>query len=83
MKYTQGICNDGAAILRDGARMTTDEVIEKLNSIDKLESVLRFYADEHNNAGEPTINGYNHGRVYFDKGRAARKALNDFNKEAE
>lgn len=39
MKYTQGVCNDAAAILRDGARMTIDEVIEKLNSIDKLEAV--------------------------------------------
>jgi len=30
--YTQGICNDGAAILKDGVMITIEEVLSGLNS---------------------------------------------------
>ena len=30
-RYSQGVCNDGAAILADGVRMTVDEIIATLN----------------------------------------------------
>jgi len=30
-KYTQGICGDGAAILKDGVAMTPDEIVNDLN----------------------------------------------------
>ena len=33
-QYTQGICQDGAAILKDGKMMTTEEIIVDLNNID-------------------------------------------------
>ncbi|WP_020408976.1 hypothetical protein [Hahella ganghwensis] len=31
-KYTQGICADGAAIVKDGKRMTIEEILGELNS---------------------------------------------------
>jgi hypothetical protein len=31
-EYTEGICDDGAAILKDGVQMTISEVLEKLNN---------------------------------------------------
>lgn len=31
--YTQGICEDGAAILKDGVMMTVDEIVAELNSL--------------------------------------------------
>lgn len=31
MKYTEGICQDGAAILENGNRMTISEILETLN----------------------------------------------------
>lgn len=32
-KYSQGVCDDGAAILKDGQMMTVDEIVETLNSL--------------------------------------------------
>lgn len=29
--YTEGVCDDGAAILRDGERMTISEILAELN----------------------------------------------------
>lgn len=36
-EYTQGICQDGAAILRDGQQMTIEEILEALRERDALE----------------------------------------------
>ena len=33
-KYSQGVCADGAAILRDGQPMTVDEIVSALNRAD-------------------------------------------------
>ena len=33
-KYSQGVCADGAAILRDGHPMTVDEIVSALNRAD-------------------------------------------------
>ena len=30
-EYTEGVCDDGAAILKDGAQMTISEVLAELN----------------------------------------------------
>ena len=35
-EYTEGICGDGAAILRDGERMTIGEVVNALNDYTAL-----------------------------------------------
>lgn len=35
-EYTQGVCDDGAAILMDGVMLTVDEVIKLLNVNEKL-----------------------------------------------
>lgn len=32
-EYSQGVCGDGAAILRDGQRMTVDEIVAELNGL--------------------------------------------------
>lgn len=34
-KYSQGICGDGAAILEDGRIMTADEIVARLNELEK------------------------------------------------
>ena len=31
-QYTQGVCEDGAAILKDGVLMTIEEILTELNS---------------------------------------------------
>jgi len=31
-EYTEGVCDDGAAILRDGVMMTVSDILETLNS---------------------------------------------------
>lgn len=31
-KYTQGVCEDGAAILKDGQLMTIEEILDELNT---------------------------------------------------
>lgn len=31
-KYSQGVCGDGAAILKDGERMTVEEILCALNT---------------------------------------------------
>ena len=40
--YTQGVCNDGAAILRDGQPITPDEIVEALNALAGLVGVKRY-----------------------------------------
>lgn len=35
-EYSQGVCGDGAAILRDGQRMTVDEIVAELNAADAV-----------------------------------------------
>jgi hypothetical protein len=32
VEYTQGICSDGAAILKDGVMMTIEEILATLNN---------------------------------------------------
>jgi hypothetical protein len=33
IEYSQGVCMDGAAILRDGAMMTVDDIVGTLNAL--------------------------------------------------
>lgn len=42
-KYSQGVCEDGAAILCDGERITVDEVVSRLNSAAELEADAKEY----------------------------------------
>ena len=59
--YTQGVCQDGAAILKDGQPMTIEEILAALNESERLaEMVDRAHAalNEllhgcHMNIGEP------------------------------
>ena len=45
-KYTQGVCDDGAAILKDGAQITVDEVLDSLNDV-AYKVVDRAYQNEY------------------------------------
>ena len=42
-EFTQGVCDDGAAILRDGAPMTPDEIVKALQ---QAENLTLFIADK-------------------------------------
>jgi len=35
-EFTQGVCGDGAAILKDGHPMTPDDIVKALNALDRL-----------------------------------------------
>lgn len=35
-RYTEGVCEDGAAILRDGVPMTPQEIVKQLNLIESM-----------------------------------------------
>jgi hypothetical protein len=41
--YTEGICHDGAAILKDGLPITISEILSLLNRLDEAENVIRYY----------------------------------------
>ena len=47
-KYSQGICHDGAAILKDGAMMTVDDVVAELNRIAELKKLNTELVDKGN-----------------------------------
>jgi len=40
-EYTEGICGDGAAILKDGVMMTIPEILNELNSITEIEGLKK------------------------------------------
>jgi hypothetical protein len=40
MRYTQGVCDDGVAILMDGFPMTMDEIVSSLNV--KTQTIARL-----------------------------------------
>ena len=44
--YTQGVCEDGAAILKDGQPMTVEEVLDRLRECDALAARYTALADE-------------------------------------
>jgi len=44
-EFTQGICEDGAAILSDGIPMTPDEIITALKALDFLVDLKRIKND--------------------------------------
>ena len=44
-EYTEGIMNDGAAILKDGVQMSVSEVIAELNRASALEEALTEIRD--------------------------------------
>jgi len=39
-EYSEGICGDGVAILKDGTMMTPDEIVADLRRIQQLEAEL-------------------------------------------
>lgn len=56
-KYTQGVCEDGAAILKDGQPMTIDEIVSELNAQQWIPVSERLPEENSNNI-----------LVYFDDG---------------
>lgn len=45
-EYSQGVCMDGAAILRDGAMMTVDDIVGTLNALQARVAELEAERDE-------------------------------------
>lgn len=41
-EYTQGICQDGAAILKNGLMMTIEEILGELRLINELSNALQI-----------------------------------------
>ena len=41
-EYTQGVCQDGAAILEDGKMLTIEEIFKKLRELSQLQEVQRW-----------------------------------------
>jgi len=44
-EYSQGICQDGAAILRDGKMLTVEEILEKLRKAEAIEEFMQASGD--------------------------------------
>lgn len=45
-EYTQGVCQDGAAILKDGQQMTVDEILSELRQSSQIrEAVFRALSE--------------------------------------
>ena len=40
-EYTQGVCGDGAAILKDGVPMTVEEILAELRRALYMEALIR------------------------------------------
>lgn len=45
IEYSQGICADGAAILKDGAMMTVDEVVQELRTLRESLTSEKWHLD--------------------------------------
>ncbi len=39
-EYSQGVCQDGAAILCDGAQMTVEEILARLRTLEDVRAVI-------------------------------------------
>jgi len=39
-EYSQGVCQDGAAILCDGAQMTIEEILARLRTLEDVRSII-------------------------------------------
>jgi hypothetical protein len=46
MKYSQGVCGDGAAILQDGLPLTPQQIIAKLNRFESFSEEMVRHRDE-------------------------------------
>lgn len=44
-EYSQGVCQDGAAILKDGQMMTIEEILRELNNHKRLSEALSKVLD--------------------------------------
>jgi hypothetical protein len=54
MRYSEGICGDGAAILEDGVMIPVEEIVKRLNHYDELKALL-LWALYHHQGGNSTI----------------------------
>lgn len=47
-EWTEGVCGDGAAILRDGEMVPVEDVVAELNRAGRIEGALRELLDAFN-----------------------------------
>lgn len=60
-EYTQGVCQDGAAILKDGQPMTVEQIVEELRLTEEMARCLNECLDQVNEAITVTMRSGNRG----------------------
>ena len=53
--WTEGVCGDGAAILKDGQPVPITDLLDFLN---RAEATLNWYADSINHRPGPSVSGF-------------------------
>lgn len=72
-EYSQGICEDGAAILRDGQPMTVEEILDALRDSEKLQAEVERLR-EHNDELQRYNLGFAESELRFQQERDQLKA---------
>jgi uncharacterized protein YlxW (UPF0749 family) len=68
-EYTQGICEDGAAILRDGQPMTVEEILDALRNSEQLKAEVEQLQAQLNAAKRGMDSAAAAGRLMLEKGQ--------------
>ncbi len=55
-EYSQGVCQDGAAILKDGEPMAIEEILDQLREREALERQMRAVQEVRNRIGDSPMN---------------------------
>ncbi len=77
-EYTQGICEDGAAILKDGVMMTIEEILHELRTSAQLKTRLNNIEDKYDDLFDYAMECEGSNPGYMSNAFAI-----DFNKDNE
>lgn len=80
-KYTEGICDDGAAILKDGKMMTISEILLELNQNDKKIFDLKYFILEQDKEIKRITSSLYSSELFVEKLRKENKAKDQLIKE--
>jgi len=78
--YSQGVCQDGAAILCDGERLTIEQILFKLRESENIKNLYEYELNERMGIFAKTINSMTNGE--WDKLKELRPDLHAFVKQA-
>lgn len=79
-EYSQGICEDGAAILCDGEMLTIEQIISRLRESENTKKLYEFELNERMNIFTKTIESMTNGE--WDKLKEINPKLHAFVKQA-